>query len=211
MNKRERELDAVLDEPASHHDAAHPSPATPRPPQGPSRGPNTAPGKAASSRNAFKHGLRSDQPIIPGESLKEWNFHLQGIMDSIQPVGYLEEFMAGRFATLLWQSQRVILFEVGAITKNIELAAQGAQIAQAYAAGTLSKGILPEVSEEQIARQAWGHILPSDENIDKIMRYGGSIHRQALQIYHEIEAMQARRMGQNTPLARVDFSGPPLG
>jgi len=174
------------------------------------RGPNTPAGKAASSTNALKHGLRSDQPIIPGESLEEWDLHWQGIMESIQPVGYLEEFMAGRFATLLWQSQRVVLFEVGAITKSMESAAQDAQIAQAYAQGTLSQGLLPEVSGEQIARQAWRRILPSDEDINRIMRYGGSIHRQALQVYHEIEAMQARRMGQNSPLARVDFSGPPL-
>jgi len=173
-------------------------------------GPKTTRGKVASSRNAVRHGLRSDQPIIPGESLNEWKAHLEGIIESIQPVGYLEEFLAGLFATLLWRARRVVLFEVGAITLGIEGAAQDAQIAQAYAAGTLSKGILPEVSQDQITRQAWRRILPSDEDINKILRYGGSLHRQALQVYHEIEAMQARRMGQSSPLARVDFSGPPL-
>jgi hypothetical protein len=30
------------------------------------RGPATAEGKAAASRNAIKHGLRSDAPVIPG-------------------------------------------------------------------------------------------------------------------------------------------------
>ena len=46
------------------------------------RGPSTERGKAISSRNALKHGLRSDQPIIPGESLEEWDLHWQGIMES---------------------------------------------------------------------------------------------------------------------------------
>lgn len=150
-------------------------------------GPKSATGKRTASRNALKtcpacpehrrrehtsrrDGLRSDEPIIPGESADEWHRHVRGIIDSIQPVGYLEEYLATVYATLLWRSQRVVLFEVGAITSSIERAAEGAQIAQAYAQGTLSKGILPEVSGEQIVRQAWRRMLPSDEDIDKIMR-----------------------------------------
>jgi hypothetical protein len=177
--------------------------------QGDGGGPKSARGKRITSRNAVKHGLRSDQPLIPGESIEEWERHLRGVMESIQPEGYLEEFFAGLLATLLWRQQRVVLFEVGTITANLEGAAKDVQIAQAYAQRTLSKGILPEVSAEQMERQAWRHLLPSDENIDRIMRYGGSIHRQILQIFHEIEAMQARRKGEHTPLARLDITGPP--
>lgn len=128
----------------------------------------------------------------------------------VHPAGGLfGGIFAGPLATLLWRHQRVVLFEVGTITANLEGAAKDARIARAYAQGTLSKGILPDLSSEQMERQAWRHLLPSDEDIDRIMRYGGSIHRQILQIFHEIEAMQARRKGERTPLARLDITGPP--
>jgi len=39
------------------------------------RGPGTARGKAATSRNALKHGQTSSAPVIPGKSPGEWQGH----------------------------------------------------------------------------------------------------------------------------------------
>jgi hypothetical protein len=58
--------------------------------QGEGGGPNTRQGKAASSRNAVRHGLTSDAPVIPGESLAEWQRFLAGIIAGYEPVGVLE-------------------------------------------------------------------------------------------------------------------------
>jgi hypothetical protein len=48
-------------------------------------GPKTANGKRTVSRNALKHGLTSDSPVIPGESHEKWQRHLDGVMHSLQP------------------------------------------------------------------------------------------------------------------------------
>ena len=52
------------------------------------RGPSTASGKAASSRSAIKHGLRSDAPVIPElESFEDWERHRAGTVAGFAPEG----------------------------------------------------------------------------------------------------------------------------
>ena len=173
-------------------------------------GPNTQRGKAASSRNAVKHGLTSESPVVPGESHEEWQRHLDGIMDSLQPENYLEQELAKLIALGLWRRRRIERYEVEAVTAHMAATEEDLQIAQAYAERTLSKGILPEIPPGRIEAARRRRILPPDADLEKIMRYKGSEHRQLLQNMHEFEALQARRKGERSPLARVDFSGPPL-
>jgi len=52
-------------------------------------------------------------------------------------------------------------------------------------------------------------ILPTDIELDKIMKYEAHLHRMEIQTQHELEALQARRKGERSPLNRIDFSGPP--
>jgi hypothetical protein len=45
-------------------------------------------GKAASSRNSIKHGLRSDAPVIQElASFREWERHSAGTVAGIAPEG----------------------------------------------------------------------------------------------------------------------------
>jgi hypothetical protein len=68
------------------------------------RGPATALGREAVRRNAVKpcpersmqsssrrNGARALSPVIPDESPEDWQDHLSGIFESLQPVGHLEE------------------------------------------------------------------------------------------------------------------------
>jgi len=60
------------------------------------RGPSTARGKAASSLNAIKHGLRANAPVIPEvESFEEWQCFIAGIIAGYEPVGQLETELSG--------------------------------------------------------------------------------------------------------------------
>jgi len=173
------------------------------------RGPNTERGKTTSSRNAVKHGLTSDAPVIPGESLAEWQRFLAGIIASYEPVGQLETEHATTIASLKWRRRRVTRFEVAAITANMQSTEQNLQIAQAYIDRTLSKGILPDIPPAEVAEHQQRRILPLDSDLDKIMKYEAHFHRMQTQTQHEIEALQARRKGEHSPLARLDISGPP--
>ena len=49
-------------------------------------------------------------------------------------------------------------------------------------------------------------LLPEPDTLDKVMRYEAHLSRQLWSTLHELEALQARRKGQITPLARVDVS-----
>jgi hypothetical protein len=43
--------------------------------------------------------------------------------------------------------------------------------------------------------------------LEKVVRYEAHLSRQLYKAMHELEALQARRMGGSTPLARLDIDG----
>jgi hypothetical protein len=57
---------------------------------------------------------------------------------------------------------------------------------------------------ERLVRE---RLLPDEQGLGKVIRYEAHLHRQLLQTLHELEAIQARREGLRTPLARVDVQG----
>ena len=76
--------------------------------QGKGGGPKTATGKATAIRNSMRHGITSPNPVIPGmETEQEWQAHLDGVRESLDPRGHLESELAGRIALCLWQLKRV--------------------------------------------------------------------------------------------------------
>jgi hypothetical protein len=87
-----------------------------------STGPKSAAGKAKAKQNAIAHGLRSILPVIAGESAKDWNAHLAGIVESLAPVGTLEIDLAGRVALMTWRLRRVVGSETAAISAGINSA-----------------------------------------------------------------------------------------
>jgi hypothetical protein len=49
-------------------------------------------------------------------------------------------------------------------------------------------------------------LLPDDTALDKIMRYEAHLSRLLKHALHELEALQDRRRGNATPLARIDIN-----
>src|SRR5215469_4619909 len=85
-----------------------------------STGPKTPSGKDRSSRNAVRHGLRSELAVLPFEQAEAWERHRDGIIRSLTPVGTLEEALAFRVALCLWRLQRVAVYESSTATAAIE-------------------------------------------------------------------------------------------
>jgi hypothetical protein len=84
-------------------------------------GPATQEGKAVVRWNATRHGIRSPAPVVPGVEKKEdWEDHRDGVVESLQPEGHLEEVLAERVALLLWRLQRVTRYEREAIALSQE-------------------------------------------------------------------------------------------
>lgn len=77
---------------------------------GPS-GPTTPEGKARSSRNALKHGLRASSIVLPSESTDEWDEHREGIHRALSAANALESELVDRIAELTWRQRRVVRAE----------------------------------------------------------------------------------------------------
>lgn len=175
------------------------------------RGPNTERGKATSSRNAVSHGLAATAPVVRQvESIEDWEHHLAQVIASKEPEGYLETALAIRIAEMLWRLNRIPQYEADKISVALD------QMPEEYAAtarygAALGKPIEESLTMEKMEMQTGIRMIPDGETLKNITRYESHLHRQLLQTLHELEAMQDRRRGHQTPLARIDFTGPPGG
>ena len=188
------------------------------PPDMPKPGPRTKRGKAASSRNAFKHGIQTGGVVIHGiEKYEEWEALRDGIVESLQPSGVLENMLAERIALCLWKLRRLDRWQAVITRRSIDATYEEMHhdraLAEAYRSGDLAKGVIPpvEIDEDEIMRAELSRIIPSKHNLDLIMRYESHLHRKYIQTLHELEAMQGRRQGTASPLARLDIIGAPSG
>jgi hypothetical protein len=172
-----------------------------------STGPKSTAGKAVASRNAILHAIRSDRPVIYGmENESDWQKHRDGIVASLAPEGQLEEALADRVALLIWRLHRVTRYEVAVTDRHVAKARTDLAIADAHAQGTIAEGIFPEVEPERVALAQLTRIIPPENALHVIMRYESHLHRQYIQTLHELEALQARRHGEQTRLVRLDIN-----
>lgn len=89
-----------------------------------STGPKTEEGRAISRMNALKHGLRSQQAVVQGlqvkESKEEFMELHQRFWEELEPVGPVEEMLAGQIVTLHWRMRRVWAAESGEIVLSVD-------------------------------------------------------------------------------------------
>jgi hypothetical protein len=68
-----------------------------------------------------------------------------------------------------------------------------------------------EEIEQEVSRKVAERILPDEKTLGKISRYEAHLSRQLYHALHELEALQTRRFGGHSPLARLDVQGLPEG
>jgi len=173
------------------------------------RGPNTQRGKAASSRNAIKHGLTSEAPVTLAESHEEWQRHLDGVIAAYEPVGYVETLKVERIASLFWRLRRAVRYETEMIDNRLNDIPDDLATAARYGEKALAIPREQTITEEKVGGLISSRLLPPGDTLARIMKYEAHLHRMLTQTEHELEALQARRKGERTPLARLDISGPP--
>jgi hypothetical protein len=64
-------------------------------------GPRTPEGKAAVCLNALRHGLLSEEILLPGENEAALRELAEGLRAELQPVGELENLLVDRITSLL--------------------------------------------------------------------------------------------------------------
>ena len=85
-----------------------------------SAGPKTEEGKKASSRNAFKHSLYSQQLVVPGEDPAEFDELRAKLRDEHQPANTTEEILVDELAQHYWRMRRIRAQEVKTWQKGFE-------------------------------------------------------------------------------------------
>jgi hypothetical protein len=181
-------------------------------------GPKTAQGKEIASRNSFKHGFASQDIVIPGlEDPAEWEELRDSIFESLGPVGGLEANLAERAAAQIWKLRRIERWNTQNITRAVENVVRSAEREAEEIEEAIDEGLLEEyrrdeiLTPEQILDKQRMAMMATEHSLGLVMRYEAHLHRQLLQTLHEFEAMQNKRAGGHSPLARLDILGAPVG
>jgi hypothetical protein len=74
-------------------------------------GPKTAEGKAASSMNALRHGLRARTVVLPDENREEFDQIHAGLQNQYQPQNPSEQYLVDQAAIAQWKLVRAEVFE----------------------------------------------------------------------------------------------------
>ena len=83
-----------------------------------STGPKTPEGKAAVSLNPLKHGLLSQQTLLPNEDEASLMQLSERLHSQLQPVGELESLLVERIVAAAWRLRRVLAVEAGIYEKE---------------------------------------------------------------------------------------------
>ena len=199
------------------------------------RGPRSPAGKAAVSLNHVKHGLRAGAIVLPSEDLDEWEAFHEDVLARFDAEGPVESALAARVAELLWRLRRAARAEEQSVSvgqMHRDVLAHGHQKPGSTfgpvapdagldehdpESGVQSRQQLTEKlgfygsalmasSASSRYRETLPVLLPDDAALEKIMRYEAHLSRLLKHALHELEALQDRRRGNATPLARIDIN-----
>src|SRR3954447_945850 len=112
-----------------------------------STGPKTTEGKASVRYNAMKHGLLSEEVLLPGEDEDSLKGLSELLRDELQPVGEMENLLVDRIVAAHWRLRRLGLVEAGIFAWEHygELAARARREAGRYGISRSSYDVPPEL------------------------------------------------------------------
>ena len=203
-----------------------------------STGPKTPEGKAAVRLNALKHGLLSQEMLLPGEDEEALRVLGEHLRNELQPAGELENLLVDRIIASYWRLLRVGRVEAGIFAWEHfeELAERAEREAHRYEANladdlvkVLDITITDEKKHEEALSRArrirsgqedetatLGRTFARDADqanaFSKLSRYETTIERALYRALHELERRQAARRGAAvTPpqVLDVEVSGVP--
>jgi hypothetical protein len=147
--------------------------------------------------NALTHGITAQSIILPSEHYDDWEEHQHAIVKSYEPDTPLEQALASRIAEILWRLRRVARAESDLVAATQDHLDDWYNERLRIGAQSTPPQIPP--------RPPVAARIPEQKDADHIIRYEAHLNRQLTQTMHELEALQSRRQGKDTPLARVDF------
>lgn len=105
------------------------------------------------------------------------------------------------------------LYSESPVLPNVEKEDEWAEHRERTFASFEPDNYLEEALVERVAITLWisgwlmDRLIPEEKEFNLLMRWESRLHRQLLQLLHELEAIKARRRGESAPLARLDIQG----
>ena len=206
-----------------------------------STGPRTREGKDTVRLNALKHGLLSQEALLPEEDADALRELGESLRAELQPVGVLEDLLVDQITAAFWRLRRLGRVEVGIYEwehreELVERAEREARYYEMVPVDALKdEWNKPRItdekkheealsrarrisSEQETGTMALGRTFARDADranaFSKLSRYETAIRGQLYKAHHELERRQAVRLGGSVPAplaVDVDVSGLPEG
>ena len=157
-------------------------------------GPTSAEGKAVVAKNAIKHGIFAKEVIIDSgdgqEDPAEYHRLLQGLQDDLKPVGQMEQLLVEKIAVNWWRLRRVLRFETGETQRQLCGCNEDAMFfAYQQNQDAKAEDIQPFYDYEHRVRS-----LPSEEALNKVIKYDVSIERSISRNLAMLKDLQRQRV-----------------
>lgn len=161
--------------------------------QGSGGGPKSRKGKEIASSNSLRHGLWSQQPVIPQiEDEGEWQALMDGVMRDHRPVGATEMEIVQEMAFQLWTRRRIRRAANAEILKSV-LDMPSMYRSSARLVGQEIEGDTAADAAE-FQREAERRLVPDERVLDRVIRYQAHTTRQIEKLERELRARQEARM-----------------
>jgi hypothetical protein len=181
-----------------------------------STGPQTDQGKAASSQNAFKHGLFAREAVIRGEDPAEFDLYREAFLADLKPVGPMESMLAERIVSLSWRLLRAERLQNQAIDAKI-LESAGGSVAK-VTRSLLPAGVRRTLADSGVMEPdpSLGRIFAKDSLdawlLDRLQLYERRIETSMFRTIAQLRQFQRRRQAEQARAEaqrRGDESPPP--
>jgi hypothetical protein len=138
--------------------------------------------------------------IISGdghESRAEFEKLFNALRQNLAPVGTLEEILVEKIAICCWRQKRALRWEAEILSRGF--------LRRSDSAFWNPPETLSGIELEKVT----GHrTLPATEELDRVLRYDTSIHRQLAYAISQLERLQRARKGEHVPApVSVQLSG----
>jgi len=145
---------------------------------GQSTGPVTESGRAIVAKNAVRHGILSQEVLLKGEDEKSLGSFAERMRTELQPVGEVEALLVDRMIASTWRLRRLVKVETGIFLRHTD-------------------------GQQQDLGLAFIRDGNGADAFSKLSRYESAIERSLYRALHELQRMQAQRMGKDVPLPVV--------
>jgi len=158
-----------------------------------STGPKTPEGKAVVRLNALKHGLLSQDILLPGEDEATLRELGERLGSELQPVGELEGLLVEQIIAAVWRLRRLRRVEASIFAWELDN--------------------VVTVPDKSMLGLSFIRDANSANAFSKLSRYETTIERSLYRALHELQRLQAARRAEGSvipPVAvDVDVSGVP--